>query len=497
MSRRLSAVLAGMLLIVGCCAMSPKGAGDQSTEQFKCWKVKQSRLCDYYEYFNGEGRVIALGYDDDQDGMVEVRIDLQTVRSDPGCPHDVILLDGLPYVLVKELYDQGKFRLFYPPSKLITCFPSMTDLAYGDVFTPGELYAYEAVWYDRQQGKVCGGKGDYLAQKNAPWQRYLEYRAAMLLDAVGYLFPNYLFNKEMAGIEKAIDRKQTGTCLTYSVGTATVGTRKGREGLIKCLERVDELCQKLVYERRGRCQITLLADHGHNLAASEYFPISKALKDAAFKVTGKLKTDNDVVVVEFGLVTYSAVYTNRPERVADALIKRNPINLAIYPDSQEKNWIVVRSRDGAARITKTDKGYIYRAEKGDPLLLKGIIEKLTQAGKVTAAGEIDDRALFLATVDHEYPDPLARIYRAFNGLVKFPPDLIVTLKDGWFAGASDLAGSVSVESTHGALSGIQSVPFIMSTIEPLPPAIRTTELREVFPQILPDALKSPGPKPKE
>jgi len=482
-------VLVSLLVFLAGCAAYPKGPGQTVGANVRCWAVKRHDRCDYFQYLDHTGRVTAIGYDDDGDGIDEARIDLATVRSSDLCPHYVILLDGIPFDLVRRLYEQGHFRLFYPPTKLVTTFPSVTDLAYGQLFAPGEALGYQALWYDRRRGRLSGGALDYLAEKNASWQRLIDYRIAMILDPVGYVSPGFLFRTELRDIENTFNRRREGTVIGYSVGTAAVGTRKGSPGFIKCLKRVEQLCEKLVYQRRGRCQITLLADHGHNLTESTYFDIAEALKQAGFNPTDKLKKPNDLVCIQFGLLTYNAIYTTQPGKVADTLLKllkNEQVELAIYPGARaDTKSIIVRSRHARAVVTGTDRGYTYKIEKGDPLKLKSIVESLRSVGAVTDDGVIDDQRLFQATVDHEYPDPLARIYLAFNGLVKHPADLIVTVKDGWFCGAKYQARSIDVASTHGSLNRANSVTFVMTTIKPLGPAVRMADLTDRLAEMVP------------
>ncbi len=470
-----------MLAVLGGCAVYPKGDASRVGESFKCWKVREGQTCDYYQYFDEAGRVVKLGYDDDGDGDPEVQIDLRDATED--WPHYVILLDGIPFEIVKELYDEGHFRMFHQPSKLITCFPSMTDLAYSQLFLPGEVFGCEALWFDRKRNALAGGKAAYLNATNAAWQAGVDYRVPMVLDAVGYVFPSFVFNTELDGFKRTVDRRRRGTTIVYSVGTATIGTRKGRSGIVEALKKVEQFCRRLVYERRGRCRITILADHGHNLTASKHFKIADAVKAGGFRPTKRLGESGDVVVIEFGLVTFSAIYTDQAEGVADALLTNDPVELVMYRDQGKAGQIVVRSGEGLARVGRGQNGFTYEVSKGDPLELLSIIEKLKLAGKVTVAGQIDDVAMFEATADHRYPDPLFRVYVAFNGLVKNPPDLMVSVRDGWFCGASDLAGSVDVVSTHGSLGQTNSATFVMSTIRELPRAVRISELLEIMPEI--------------
>ena len=115
-----------------------------------------------------------------------------------------------------------------------------------------------------------------------------------------------------------------------------------------------------------------------------------------------------------------------------------------------------------------------------PQQFYGFVERLRLAGKVTDGGEIDSTALFDATLDHEYPDPLARIWGAFHELVEYPPDLIVNLRDGACYGSRFFHAMIGrVSSTHGSLNRRSSTTFALTTLGELPPAMRS---REVLPK---------------
>jgi hypothetical protein len=355
------------------------------------------------------------------------------------------------------------------------------------MFKTGGLMGFEASYYDREAQTTSSANTVYMKGLNAPWEKLVDYRVSKIMDPIGYVNPGFVFDHEMKAIESLMDRKKEGLVIGYSVGTAMVGTREGEAGIRKCLERVERICEKIVYERRGRCRISILADHGHNLTPAGYFNMSGTLKARGFRVGNKLSKPGDVICIQYGLLTCNAIYTHEPEKVASALLEQEEVGLAIYPITvvARERKIVVQDREGKAMISQGKGGYRYEIIKGDPLKLDGIIQKLRKAGKVGKDGTIDDRALFEATADHIYPDPLARLWRTFNGMVKYPADLVLTIQDGWFTGDPGFAGTGKVASTHGSLKQRDSVTFAMSTVRPLPKAIRIGNLLEVFPEIKP------------
>ena len=78
------------------------------------------------------GRVEAVWYDDDRDGIVDRVYRLADYREDH-VPHLIVLLDSIPFNEVAKRYEAGDFRWFEPPQKVIAPFPSLTEVCYTDL----------------------------------------------------------------------------------------------------------------------------------------------------------------------------------------------------------------------------------------------------------------------------------------------------------------------------------------------------------------------------
>ena len=434
--------------------------------------TNKDRQADYWQREDANGRKVELRFaaDKEQPGRV---VQLDEVDADK-VPHFIIALDGVPYRIVQELYGAGCFRLFYPPSRMVSTFPGMTDLAFQRIFGGKQPIAYQAKHFDRQKNKLFSGDDVYLSGQAADWSNGLNYRCSFKWDVVAYIFPDLVFEHELEGIVKEFSQMQEGTSIVYSVATAGLGTRGGREAIIKYLRTVDQLCEQIFYERRGQVQITLLADHGHHMSGRGRVSFKELLKENGYCLTDRLKESTDVVTVEYGLVTYAAYFTADPAGVAKVLLQDQVTTIACYP---QKDAVVLRSIDGMALLRHENGRYSYDVKKGDPLQLKNIIEQLRQQGKIDKDGFIDDQALFDATIKHIYPDPLRRIWLAFNGMVQKPADLIVCLKDGWVHGSKFFEVMIGgATSTHGSLNQINSVTFALTTMGSLPEAMRLEEI---------------------
>jgi hypothetical protein len=487
---RVETALVGMLILLATfalvfglltwclgCASTPRfpaplpdspGAPDRT----RAFDLNHDRVADYWQTLDGAGRVRTIRFADNQ-GAAGHAVDLDAVEP-AAVPHFVILLDGVPYEVVADLYARGALRLFHPPSRVICCYPGMTDLALSDLMHVGPCPAYQARRYDRDQHKVVAGNDAYLNATNSPWVSSMAYRCSFWWDALVYLNPQMVFDHELRRIEQTFADINTGTAYAYSVGTAGLGTRGGRAAIEEYLRAIDALCERIMFERRGRVNFTLAADHGHNLVVNKLISFDAALAAGGYQRQKSISSAKDVVIIDYGLVTYAEVYTREPAGVAACLLNHPDVKLAMYPAGDE---IVVQSPAGRARIARTPHGFAYTCLDADPLELRPILDQLADANQVHADGGIDPDALFAATIDHTYPDPLRRTWRAFHGLVVHPPDLVIDLRDGACYGSRFFHTMVGeMTSTHGGLNAANATTFVLTTLGPLPADLRSADV---------------------
>jgi len=438
--------------------------------EFDTNKDKQT---DYWQVENPQGRKVELRYfGSDGKSVTIVKIDSY---NNSEVPHLVLAMDGVPYELVEQLYVDGYFRLFYPPQRVISTFPAMTDLAFWRIFDGKPPVSYQAKHFDRDQNRIISGNEIYLSGEAADWSGKLDYRCSFQWDPWAYVLPEMVFEHEMKEIDEVFRSADCGTRIAYSVATAGLGTRGGREAILQYLKQIDQFCEQMVYEKKGRVKITLLADHGHNMFGRERITFQDTLEKAGYRLHDRLEKPNDVVTIDYGLVTYAEFHTNDPAGVAAAILNDPATTVACYPQG---DLIVAQTIDGKALIRRNEQGrFRYEMQYGDPLALKPILETLQKNGHIDADGFIDDRAMFEATVTHMYPDPLHRIWFGFHGLVLKPADLLVCLKDGYVYGSEFFSVAIGgATSTHGSLNRINSPPCLMTMLGPLPEPMRIDDV---------------------
>lgn len=424
---------------------------------------------DFFLFAGAAGRVERLGYDRSGDGAPDSFVNLDDNPVDRS-RHLVIVLDGVTFDLVRELYEAGDLRIFHPPSRVITPYPSMTDLGMAQMLGDMPPLAYEAKYFDHRRNRMVGGKSAYMAETNEAHLRLIQYKAHTLWRVMGFVWPSSIFNKELRTAIGRYDEVDSREFIAYFGSTAGMGTRLGADGHRETLRRIERWAHQVLWQSRGLAEVTLMSDHGHTYTPGQPLPAAAHLKDRGWRLRSTLADDRDVVWIRFGLLTFASFATRDPAALADDLADCEGVDITSYADGE--TVVVLDGNDGRAVIGHRGGRYRYALIRGDPLQLGDILKQLSP----DADGYYDADDLLAATADHVYPAPLQRMWQGHFTVVQNPPDVVCSLADGTFAGSSGLAGAVSIESTHGGLNRRNSTAFIMSTIGPLPPLMRSSDI---------------------
>lgn len=482
----LAAAILSASALVGCAGPGPtlgpvaplRVEHNSPTETLRAYDMTGDTVEDYREQLDAQGLITQIELLQDDAHWRVVR------RSDNGAFSDntvtpasrdlLVILDSVPFEMVRDAWRQGRFRYFHAPTRLISAFPVMTDLALAEFFGVSPCQGMEARHYDG--ARITDGFGEYLKMSNAPWLDGVDYRLYPLAHSVGYLHPEEWFAHEMARTQHYFgDYSGEDAFVAYAVGTSGLGAQRGRDGHAGALALVDRMCQRIMWETNGAARITLMSDHGHAFFTGKRVSLPKALSRLGYRVTDRLTRDDDVIVPEFGTVTCAAVHTLRPAAVARDLVSVEGVELAAHLNDDGE--VVVHSRDGLARIQRRDDRYRYIADSGDPLALGDIQAGLLARGAIDAEGFVSDADWLAVTLDHRYPDPLARLWRAFHGLMTNQPQVLVSLSDGYFSGADSVSSMIDLRAAHGNLNRDGSCGFIMTTAGALPASLRINVAR--------------------
>lgn len=417
-----------------------------------------------------------------------------------------IALDGVPYQLVKEIYDEGHFLGFAPPSKLISTFPSVSSAAFGSMFhvvgadkPPG----YDDKFYSYEKGKLLGSLIDpYEAGPNEYSGHFDLYRKTSLQWVCLYMAPGFAGYRDLKRIKRIIWRQPLRNYYIVYVGAPDgAGHILGRGRVKHWLIFMDDYLMRLKRDYKKEfnrdLNIVLFSDHGFYYGRLKTISNTRLVHDlrrAGFELKNSLKKDNHVVPAVLGNLNGAPFHVadRHAPKIAKILIEQKGMDIVTYTRSDK--IIILAKRNGGEKaelVTKGRRKLCYQIIKGDPLLYKPIMDKLRSRGRLDSEGCARERDWFEATVNHRYPDALYRIHHAFNGMVINTAPILINMEPKYEYGSfwtrlgSNMRGGL--KGTHGGLFQEVSAAFIMEN-DPEIFLPHTMRYDEVMPYFFPNGL---------
>lgn len=429
-----------------------------STQTEIHYDVNANGVSDFALRADADGSMSILAYDDNEDGRFD-RIYNMKDYSNEDVPHLIILLDSIPYQCVVDKYHAGHFRWFPPPQKVISPFPSLTDVAYNRLLHAPPRAGTNNLHYDHRTNTKGSNYWERMRGHKRDWQCFIDYSTPFITMGLGFVRPRSIFQKELSEIKRTLDRSLNRVTMVYPASSAGMVCKYGRTGADECLDGVERLCLRLLWERQGAIKISIMADHGHNLMRSKFISLQDILDDAGFSVQDTIESDSDIVIDTEGLVTYVGIHTRNPSAVAEVLLNLPQTELVLYMAGDR---VIVRNAKGTAAIEKKGAKLRYVPIDLDVLDYQPVMEALKASGKIDADGFAAEDDWFAFTVDHQWPDAPSLIWHAFHGIVVCIPDVMVTLRDGYHNGFTLFESFIDMASTHGGLNQINSATFLLS-----------------------------------
>ena len=77
----------------------------------------------------------------------------------------LLCLDGVPHKLIESAKHRGLFDAFGTPTRLLSPFPTMTNVALSAMFDATPPAGYESLYFDRNARELRGGIRKYLGRR--------------------------------------------------------------------------------------------------------------------------------------------------------------------------------------------------------------------------------------------------------------------------------------------------------------------------------------------
>ena len=401
----------------------------------------------------------------------------------------LLCLDGVPHKLIQQSKARGLFANFGPPTRLLSPFPTMTNVALAAMFGASPPAGYESLYFDKRSRELRGGIRKYLGRRTADkipssYMEELDYQEPLAFEFLIYVAPEKVWRADMRRFrEKFGVAPQNRDFFAFLKGTDGLLHAQGPERLATALETLDSILTDIQEFCGNETEIVLFSDHGMNLEDNRRVHLASHLRRKGFKVSDRLANGDrsSIAVPAFGLCSYAAAYCGDPGLVPDvarSLTEVEGIDFVVHRDGQAA---IVDSQRGSARIERRivsgQPAYAYCLKRGDPLQLAQISAQLNSASDGFAA----DNVWYEKTKAHIYPDALANIYAAlFSSRVKNDADILISMCDGYYYGWSAFGRFVRLAATHGNARKSSSDAFVMSTHRTFDSCVRADDARQLL-----------------
>lgn len=392
----------------------------------------------------------------------------------------LLCLDGVPHKLIVAAKERGLFDAFGPPTRLLSPFPTMTNVALSAMFSASPPAGYESLYFDRGAGELRGGIRKYLGRRTpdkipSSYMDDLDYQEPLAFEFLIYVAPERVWRTDMQRFrERFRAAPQNRDYFAFLKATDGLLHAQGPERLNVALQSLDKILKEIQEYCGAETEIVLFSDHGMNLEENQRVDLTTQLQRRGFQVGSRVAGGNGraVSIPAFGLCSYAAVYCGGEEFVpgaAQAIADVEGVDFVVYRDGSA---VAVEGQRGSARIDRRDDSYRYVNKNGDPLELQSVLN---------GDGFVDDSVLFEKTNAHRYPDVLPNLYKSlFTPRVEHTADILISLKDGYYYGWSPFGRFVRLAATHGNALKSSSNAFLMSTHRKLPECVRADNAREIL-----------------
>lgn len=389
----------------------------------------------------------------------------------------VLALDGLDYRDVMEARQRGRFAAFHPPARLVSTFPSISDIAWHAILGVYPPAGYQRVYYSNRHNTVLG---DALsAIRPIEYEERMDYAFDTKFHHLGaYLISWPIARREVnTDVESILRTRNRETVYLYNVGPDALQHTRG--DVQRYLDHLDTRLAELLAryrERTGRdLEVIVLSDHGHNRAReAEFAPMVETLASHGFEAGRSITRPNHVAFSVDGVTTGFGVFCDADSvsRVASLLVAMpavdvvtQRVNDSLFTVQRRDSAGVLRMAQVAYRRLEGEERYRYASERNDPLELDGTVQRMREAGVLDADGYAAAQAWVTFTASARYPVAPVRIVHGHRFATRNPAPILVSLDDRFRVGL----GMVSVANrlrplggTHGALGLTNAVGMVMS-----------------------------------
>lgn len=366
---------------------------------------------------------------------------------------------------------------YFPVSRMVSTFPSASDVAWTDIFGDRPLPGYQRTYYSAAANSLIVLNGVTTTMEH---ERQMDWQVENgFIRALGYLFPAHTFRYEIYGMAANFWKTASQRHNYYVYIRASDDAQHLDRDILGLLCELDQRLQQLRAQYKAReghdLEIVILSDHGHNHAGRGIRVEDSAfLKKAGYHVANTIKGPKDVVLPVVGIESWVEIhcYPSESEALAEKLCQLKGVDvLAAVVPGQANHFLVMNSKSERADILwdPAHNSFSYLPVNGDPIHYCPVAEALARDHRLDANGFATADDWMTATMTNHYPLALERIVRGLTRGALNPATILISLdnryvNDVWLTDHGSRL--VTCRSTHGGLDDICSDGILLSNFAP-------------------------------
>jgi len=180
----------------------------------------------------------------------------------------VIATDGIPYSLVREAQLKGEFKDFYPASKMIGVFPSLSDAAFDDIFHCDTPLGYQRIHFSPEKNEVVGKFINELIHPEEYQLRFDSVHNGKIHYVLIYIASNTMAGKEIAAMQRDFFMSNNADVFyVFIEATDPILHKYGKDKTMLFLDNLnktlDDLQKEYIAKTGKHLKIIAFSDHGN------------------------------------------------------------------------------------------------------------------------------------------------------------------------------------------------------------------------------------------
>src|SRR5690349_8252202 len=196
----------------------------------------------------------------------------------------LLCLDGVPHKIIEGERGRGLFDSFRSPARLLSPFPTMTNVALSAMLGATPPAGYESLYFDRQARELRGGIRKYLGRRTpdkvpSSYMDDLDYQEPLPFEFLIYVAPEKVWRADMGKFrERFRAAPQDRDYFAFLKATDGLLHSQGPARLAVALESLDKILTEISEYCGNETEIVMFSDHGMNLEKNNRVHLLSALQ---------------------------------------------------------------------------------------------------------------------------------------------------------------------------------------------------------------------------